>query len=76
MVLRAIDVWIAKELLFYAVVVITFLMIMMEQGSNAIIYSIAGGVFTFVILFWWRTTQSDHLEALRPKDKKEMKQRE
>jgi hypothetical protein len=56
MITRAIDIWIAKELIWYVVVVITFLNILIDQDSNALIYQIVAGVITFVILFWWRTT--------------------
>lgn len=77
MILRAIDIWIVKELVWYVTVVITFLLIMIDQGDNMIINAIAGGVITFVLLYWWRTTQSDHVEAIRPKEStEEMKRRD
>ena len=61
-VLNAVDIWIVKELVWYVTVVITFLLIMMEQGDNMIIGTIASGVVTFIVLYWWRTSQSDHIE--------------
>ena len=36
-----------------------------------LIGTIAGGILTFIILFIWRTTQSDHLERIRPRDSPE-----
>jgi len=70
-ILRAVDGWVVKELIFYVVVVITFLLIGLDQGDNMIIGTIAGGIVTFVILFIWRTSQGDHLERIRPKDSEE-----
>ena len=71
MILRAIDGWVVKELTFYVVVVITFLLIGLDQGDNMIVGTIIGGIVTFIILFLWRTSQGDHLERIRPKDSAE-----
>jgi len=61
-IVRGFDQWIYKSVFWYLCVIMSFAGIMLDTGSKLLISIISSGIFTFVLILWWRVNFQDYVE--------------